>query len=137
MEKVIGHTLTGVIAGIVTYLFGAWDVAFQVLCVFMVIDYITGTMCGYATKELSSQIGFKGVLKKVAMLISIIVAVEVDRVLETDVLRIAVIFCLIGNEGISLLENLTKLGVPIPERLVNALKQIKGKGDEDDTSSQH
>ena len=137
MEKVIGHTLTGVIAGIVTYLFGAWDVAFQVLCVFMVIDYITGTMCGYVTKELSSQIGFKGILKKVAMLISIIVAVEVDRVLETDVLRIAVIFCLIGNEGISLLENLTKLGVPIPERLVNALKQIKGKGDEDDTSSQH
>ena len=136
MEKVIGHTLTGVIAGIVTYLFGAWDVAFQVLCVFMVIDYITGTMCGYVTKELSSQIGFKGILKKVAMLISIIVAVEVDRVLETDVLRIAVIFCLIGNEGISLLENLTKLGVPIPERLVNALLQLKGKGDEDD-SSQH
>lgn len=130
MEKVIGHTLTGVIAGIVTYLFGAWDVAFQVLCVFMVIDYITGTMCGYVTKELSSQIGFKGILKKVAMLISIIVAVEVDRVLETDVLRIAVIFCLIGNEGISLLENLTKLGVPIPERLVNALKQIKSKGED-------
>ena len=130
MEKVIGHTLTGVIAGIVTYLFGAWDVAFQVLCVFMVIDYITGTMCGYVTKELSSQIGFKGILKKVAMLISIIVAVEIDRVLETDVLRMAVIFCLIGNEGISLLENLTKLGVPIPERLVNALKQIKSKGED-------
>lgn len=130
MEKVIGHTLTGVIASIVTYLFGAWDVAFQVLCVFMVIDYITGTMCGYVTKELSSQIGFKGILKKVAMLINIIVAVEIDRVLETDVLRIAVIFCLIGNEGISLLENLTKLGVPIPERLVNALKQIKSKGED-------
>ena len=130
MEKVIGHTLTGVIASIVVYLFGAWDVAFQVLCVFMVIDYITGTMCGYVTKELSSQIGFKGILKKVAMLINIIVAVEIDRVLETDVLRIAVIFCLIGNEGISLLENLTKLGVPIPERLVNALKQIKSKGED-------
>lgn len=130
MEKVIGNTLAGVIAGIVTYLFGAWDVAFQVLCVFMVIDYITGTMCGYVTKELSSQIGFKGILKKVAMLISIIVAVDIDRVLETDVLRIAVIFCLIGNEGISLLENLTKLGVPIPERLVNALKQIKSKGED-------
>ena len=130
MEKVIGQTLTGVIAGIVIYLFGAWDVAFQVLCVFMLIDYITGTMCGYVTKELSSQIGFKGILKKVAMLISIIVAVDIDRVLETDVLRIAVIFCLIGNEGISLLENLTKLGVPIPERLVNALKQIKSKGED-------
>ena len=130
MEKVIGQTLTGVIAGIVIYLFGAWDVAFQVLCVFMVIDYITGTMCGYVTKELSSQIGFKGILKKVAMLISVIVAVEVDRVLATDALRIAVIFCLIGNEGISLIENLTKLGVPIPERLVNALKQIKSKGED-------
>lgn len=130
MEKVIGHTLTGVIAGIVTYLFGAWDVAFQVLCVFMVIDYITGTMCGYVTKELSSQIGFKGILKKVAMLISVVVAVAVDRVLATDALRIAVIFCLIGNEGISLIENLTKLGVPIPERLVNALKQIKSKGED-------
>lgn len=136
MEKVIGHTLTGVIAGIVTYLFGAWDVAFQVLCVFMVIDYITGVMVGYVTKQLSSQRGIQGIFKKIAILITVIIAVAVDRVIGSNMLRMAAIFCLVGNEGISLLENLSRLGTPIPDKLVNALLQLKGKGDEDaDTNS--
>lgn len=115
--------------GIFIFLFGAWDIMFQVLVVFVVLDYITGVMKGYVTGELSSKTGFKGIIKKMATIATVIVAVLIDRIMNVNCLRTATIFCLIGNEGISLLENFSSLGVPIPIKLMEALKQLRNKGD--------
>ena len=136
MEKILGQGIVTTVGAGLIWLFGAWDIAFQVLIILMIVDYITGVMVGYVTKQLSSQRGIQGIFKKIAILITVIVAVAVDRVIGSNMLRLATIFCLVGNEGISLLENLSRLGAPIPGKLVNALLQLKGKGDEDD-SSQH
>ncbi len=137
MEKILGQGIVTTVGAGLIWLFGAWDIAFQVLIILMIVDYITGVMVGYISKQLSSQRGIQGIFKKIAILITVIVAVAVDRVIGSNMLRMATIFCLVGNEGISLLENLSRLGAPIPGKLVNALLQLKGKGDEDDTSSQH
>ena len=136
MEKILGQGIVTTVGAGLIWLFGAWDIAFQVLIILMIVDYITGVMVGYVTKQLSSQRGVQGIFKKISILITVIVAVAVDRVIGSNMLRMATIFCLVGNEGISLLENLSRLGAPIPDKLVNALLQLKGKGDEDaDTNS--
>lgn len=134
MEKILGQSIITTFGGFFIYLFGAWDIAFQVLCTLIIIDYTTGVMVAYINKSLSSQLGVRGIFKKIAILTTVIVGVLVDRVMGTDILRLATIFCLCGNEGISLLENLTKLGAPIPQKLVDALIQLKGKGDSEDES---
>lgn len=130
MDKMFGQGIITGFGGVFIYLFGAWDIAFQVLVTLLIIDYGTGVMVAYLNKELSSQLGIKGIFKKVAIVTTVAVAVLIDRIIGTDVLRLATIFCLCGNEGISLLENLTNLGAPIPQKLVDALIQLKGKGDE-------
>ena len=134
MEKLFGQIAITSVSGIFIFLFGAWDIAFQVLCVFMVLDYLTGVMSAFVNRKLSSKQGINGIFKKLAILCTIIVAVMLDRVLDTDMLRLATIFCLIGNEGISLLENLTTLGAPIPGQIVDSLSQLRGKDDNDTRS---
>lgn len=132
MEKVLGQSFVTAIGSGVIFLFGAWDIAFQVLVTLIIIDYVTGVMVAYINNKLSSQLGIKGIFKKIAILTTVAVAVLIDRAMGTDILRLATIFCLCGNEGISLLENLTNLGAPIPQKLVDALIQLKGKGDSQD-----
>lgn len=132
MDKLFGQGFVAAIGGGFIYLFGAWDIAFQVLVTLIVIDYATGVMVACLDRRLSSQLGIKGIFKKIAILTTVVVAVLIDKVMGTDVLRLATIFCLCGNEGISLLENLTKLGAPIPQKLVDALIQLRGKGDKED-----
>ena len=134
MDKLFGQIAITSVSGIFIFLFGAWDIAFQVLCVFMVLDYLTGVMSAFVNRKLSSKQGINGIFKKLAILCTIIVAVMLDRVLDTDALRIATILCLVGNEGISLLENLTRLGAPIPGQIVDALSQLRGKCDNDTRS---
>ena len=134
MDKLFGQLAITSVSGMFIFLFGAWDIAFQVLCVFMVLDYVTGVMSAFVNRKLSSKQGIKGIFKKLAILCTIIVAVMLDRVLDTDALRIATILCLVGNEGISLLENLTRLGAPIPGQIVDALSQLRGKYDNDTRS---
>lgn len=129
MDKLLGQSFITAIGSGLMFLFGAWDIAFQVLVTLIIIDYVTGVMVALVNKNLSSQLGIKGIFKKIAILTTVAVAVLIDRAMGTDVLRLATIFCLCGNEGISLMENLTKLGAPIPQKLVDALIQLRGKGD--------
>lgn len=132
MDKALGQGIIASMSGIFIYLFGGLDIAFKVLVTLIVIDYITGVMAAYLEQKLSSQLGVRGIFKKIAILTTVIVAVLIDSAAGTDVLRLATIFCLCGNEGISLLENLAKLGAPIPEKLMIALLQLRGKGDTDE-----
>lgn len=120
---------TGIISVICTsviYLLGGIDVALSALLVAILLDYISGLLKAYITKELSSKTGFRGLIKKVAILIVIMLAVLVDRVTgNSGAIRTLVIYYFVANEGLSILENLAKAGVPVPKKLRDALKTLK------------
>lgn len=108
------------------YLLGGFDVALQCLLIAIAIDYISGLIKAYNTKQLSSKIGFKGILKKVGILLIVMLAVLVDRVSgNTGAIRTLVIYYFVANEGLSILENLGQAGLPIPKVIKNALKVLK------------
>ena len=111
----------------ITWLFGTWDIALVVLVCFMVLDYFTGVLRAWTNKEISSDVGLKGIARKTVILIVLIVAVLLDRLLNTGtwVFRTLICYFYIANEGISLLENCAGLGLPIPEKLKDALVQLK------------
>ena len=99
----------------------------------MVIDYITGVMCAISDKSLSSEVGFRGICRKVLIFILVGVGNLLDVYIlgEAGVLRTAVIFFYLSNEGVSLLENASRLGLPIPEKLKEILQQLHDKGGND------
>lgn len=118
------------VAGIgtfLTWLFGSWDVAVQVLIAFMVLDYISGVLVAYINKEISSDVGLKGLTRKFLILIVLMAAVLLDRLMNTGnwIFRTLVCYFYVANEGISLLENAANLGLPVPEKLKDALVQLK------------
>ena len=122
----IASGVIAVFGTLVNYLWGGWDMALRTLILFMALDYILGVICGTVDKNLSSQIAFKGVFKKVAILAVITVAVSLDNVVNAEgMVRSLVLFFYIGLEGISILENSAKLGVPIPDCLKDALIQLQ------------
>lgn len=118
--------VASVTATIFVWLMGGIDVALQCLLVAIVLDYISGIIKAYNTKTLSSSIGFRGILKKVSILVIVMLAVIVDRVtINNGGIRTLVIYYFVANEGLSILENLAQAGLPIPKTLKNALKVIK------------
>ena len=125
MEKVFNSTVA-VVATFFTYLFGGWDAAIGILIVFMCSDYATGVIVAYQNNLLDSEVGFKGLVKKFMILVILIVAVMLDRLMNTGtwVFRTLVCYFYIANEGISLLENVSNLGVKIPDKLKDALVQL-------------
>jgi toxin secretion/phage lysis holin len=130
MKKETLNTIVALIGTWCTYIFGAWDTALAVLILFMAMDYITGLMGGIINKTLSSSIGFRGIFRKATILIVLIVAVSLDRLLNSGnwVFRTLVCYFYIANEGISLVENAAKIGLPIPPKLLDILAQLKNKG---------
>lgn len=121
------------IGGFLGYVLGGLDGFLYALIAFVVLDYITGVMSACSEKKLSCEIGFKGIFKKLLIFVMVAVAHIIDsQILGTgSVIRTAVIFFYVSNEGISILENATKLGLPIPDKLKDALDQI-GKGNRRD-----
>ena len=120
------------IGGYLGYFVGCVDGLMTALLIFMVLDYITGLMCAIADKQLSSAVGFKGICKKVLILMLVGVAHIVDlHVVGTgDALRSAVVCFYLSNESVSMLENAAHLGLPIPEKLKSVLAQLHGREDE-------
>lgn len=118
-----------VLGTLLTWLLGTWDMALKVLITFMIVDYATGLIKGWYTKELSSDIGLKGIARKFLIVLVLIVAVLLDRLLSegTWVFRTLACYFYIANEGISILENIIVLGIPVPEQLKNALAQLRDK----------
>ncbi|MDY5854439.1 MAG: phage holin family protein [Arcanobacterium sp.] len=115
--------------GIAGYLFGGIDGLVIALVAFVVADYLTGVMTAISEKKLSSAIGFKGIFRKIIIftLVGLANLLDVHVLGDTGVLRTATIFFYISNEGISLLENATRLGLPVPERIREALDLIGHK----------
>jgi len=122
------------VGGWLGYFLGGCDGLLIALVMFVVMDYISGVMCAIADKNLSSEVGFKGICRKVLIFILVGIANILDvQVIGTgSVLRTAIIFFYISNEGVSLLENAAHLGLPVPEKLKVVLKQLHDKSDKED-----
>lgn len=114
------------IGGVLGVFLGGMDGLIYALLAFSVIDYVTGIMCAIDKKELSSSVGFKGIARKIIIFSLVGVANILDIYIlgHVGVLRVAVIFFYLSNEGISILENTSKLGLPVPEKLQNILQQL-------------
>lgn len=133
MKKMkVFDSVVAVIATFFTYLFGGWDVALGILITFMILDYITGVVWAFIQKTLNSEVGFKGLVKKCMILVVLIIGTMLDRLLNTEtwIFRTLVAYFYIANEGISLLENISNLGVPIPTKIKDALEQLNKENDE-------
>ena len=122
--------ITGTLFTGITYFLGGWDMALEILLWMIVLDYLTGVFKDIFNKKLNSEVGIKGVIKKVGYLIIVAVAVMLDRIIgDTGAIRNIVIFFFVANEGISLVENWVAMGLPMPQVIIDTLEQIKQKGD--------
>ncbi len=126
-----GRYLLACIGTILNVFLGGWDTTLQVLICFIVLDYLTGLLAAYFKRELSSDVGRKGIAKKVLILVMVGLAAMIDRtgVVGEPVFRTLACWFYIGNEGLSITENAAYLGLPIPDPLKEAMANIRGKGD--------
>jgi len=126
--------LLAAIGGWLGWFLGGADGFLYALIAFVVIDYITGVMCAIVDHKLSSEVGFKGIFKKVLIFIMVGVGniIDVQVLGQTGVLRTAVIFFYLSNEGVSMLENAGHLGLPIPAKLKEVLEQLHDRHDEEE-----
>lgn len=137
-NKLLMMYTIGGFGALITYLFGGWDASLQTLCVFMVLDYITGIICACLNKSqktgtggLNSSVGFRGLAKKLTMFIFVIIAVRLDMLAHTDYLRDGVCVAFIANEGLSIIENAGIIGIPIPKVITKAIDVLKGDDNND------
>lgn len=121
---------SGVILTTFIYLVGGLDNALQSLLIVIVLDYLTGIASALYKKQLSSKIGFKGIIKKFCYLIVVALSVVVDNLLgQSGLIRGIVIYFLFANEGLSIIENMGEMGIKLPQKLSDALEQLKKKGE--------
>ncbi len=121
------------VGGWLGYFVGGCDGLLYALLVFVVLDYITGIMCAVADKKLSSAVGFRGICRKVLIFVLAGVGhiLDVQIFGETGVLRTAIIFFYLSNEGLSLVENAAYLGLPVPEKLRKVLEQLHKRAEDE------
>lgn len=132
-------TFIGIVGSLLARLFGGWDAALVTLLMFMAVDYITGLIVAgvfhrsqkSASGALESRAGFKGLCRKGAVLLIVLVAYRLDIVIGTDYIRNAVIIAFLANETISIIENAGLMGVPVPAVVTKAIDILKEKGDTD------
>ena len=119
------------VGGWLGYFLGGCDGLLYALIAFVAIDYITGVMCAISDKTLSSEVGFRGICRKVLifLLVGIGNIIDVQVLGSPGVLRTAVIFFYLSNEGVSLLENAAHLGLPVPDAIKTVLEQLHDRSD--------
>ena len=127
------------VGGWLGYYLGGCDGLLIALIAFVVIDYITGMMCAVIDKKLSSAVGFKGICRKVLIFLIVGAAHILDLyVIKTgSILRTAVIFFYISNEGVSLVENAAHLGLPVPKKIKSVLEQLHNRAENGDKEDEH
>lgn len=123
-----------VVGGFLGNILGGWDVALKVLIFLTVCDFITGVLASAYLKKLDSNIGYKGLIKKISIYIMVAVAFQLDNLFgQTNVLRMAMIFFYIAVEGISVLENVGKVDLFVPSFIKDLLVQVREKADKGET----
>ena len=134
LKEIVGYCQLGfaAIGGALGWFIGGLDGFLYALIAFVVIDYLTGLLAAGVQKKLSSEVGFKGIAKKIAifLLVGIANIIDVDVIQNGTALRTAVIFFYLSNEWLSILENAGNIGLPIPEKLKTMLAQLKDKEDD-------
>ena len=131
MLKIILNNIMSAILTTFIYLLGGVDVALQCLLVMIILDYISGIASAIYNKNLDSKIGLKGILKKFMYLVIVCVSVIIDKIVgNTGVVRTLVIYFFVANDGLSIIENMGKMSIPLPKKLIDTLNQLKNKGDE-------
>lgn len=124
------NDVTSVILTTFVYLVGGFDIAIQSLLIVIVIDYLTGIASAIYNKELSSKMGFKGIIKKFCYLLVVALSVVIDNLLgQSGLIRSLVIYFFVANDGLSIIENMAEMNVKLPQTLIDALVQIKKKGE--------
>lgn len=109
---------------------GGFDVALKSLLIVIVIDYLTGVASAIYNKELSSKVGFKGIIKKFCYLLVVALSVVIDNLLgQSGLIRSLVIYFFVANDGLSIIENIAEMNVKLPQKLIDVLEQIKKKGE--------
>lgn len=123
------------VGGWLGYYMGGCDGLLLALVAFAAADYLTGVMCAVSDRKLSSNVGFKGICRKVLifLLVGIANILDVHVIGTGSVLRTAVIFFYISNEGVSLLENAAHLGLPVPEKIKAVLEQLHDRAEKTET----
>lgn len=130
MMKHLINELISVILTTFVYLVGGFDIAIQSLLIVIVIDYLTGIASAIYNKELSSKIGLKGILKKFCYLLVVALSVVIDNLLgQGGLIRTLVIYFFVANDGLSIVENMAEMNIKLPKKLIDALEQIKKKGE--------
>ena len=132
MDKIFNLTsiIAGLAGGFIASLFGAWDNILWALLVLMVLDYIMGVIKAIYKKELSSSVGFKGLLKKISILVIVALANVIQELMGGNIaIREIVIMFYIANEGISILENVAAVSTKMPQALKDILLQLRGDND--------
>lgn len=128
--KGIVSSFFSILATYFVYLVGGIDISLISLVLVMCLDYITGVMSAIYNKKLNSSVGFKGFIKKASYILIVILAVILDRLLNNEgIVRTLVIYFFVANDGISILENVGKMDIPLPNKLKEILEQLKEKGE--------
>ncbi len=134
MEKsslVFADITIGGVTTTITYLLGGWSFALQTLLIFIALDYVTGVLKAIYEKKLNSEVGLRGIVKKVGFLIVVALANYLDQLLgNSGALYTLVVYFFVANEGISIVENWAGMGLPIPQSIKNALAQLKKESEE-------
>lgn len=129
MKNIVSDVISVILTTTIYYL-GGLDIALKSLLIMIIIDYLTGVLSAIYNKKVNSKIGFKGIIKKFSYLFIIALSVIIDNVLgQTGTIRTLVIYFFVANDGISILENVAEMGVPLPQKLIDTLEQLKKKGD--------
>jgi len=131
-NRAIGYLklAVAVVGTFLTTFFGGWDTMLRVLVLFVAIDYVVGVTAAWFEKKLNSEIGARGIVKKVLLFVIVALAVQVDLALGQEIFRSLAIWFYLANEALSIIENAGRCGVPIPSFLKTALEQMKQKADE-------
>ena len=135
-NKNVLEIICGIAGGLAGFLFGAADGLFYALVAFVVLDYVTGVISAIVKKELSSRAGLSGIFRKLMVFVLVALANIIDvqvlsggvgELQNAGVLRSATAAFLLANEGLSILENVAEVGMPIPKKLKAALRQVRGE----------
>ncbi|MCC0646374.1 MULTISPECIES: phage holin family protein [unclassified Clostridioides] len=120
------NTITALIGTYFTWLFGTWEEVLAILLTLMLIDYLFGVIKGFVLKKLSSNVGFKGIAKKSGILVIVAVAALLDRLINNGdwIFKTLVCYFYIANEALSITENCAAIGLPIPNKIKEALEQL-------------
>ena len=126
--KYLINEISSIILTFIVYYLGGFDVALKSLIVIIIIDYITGVLSAIYNKKLSSKIGFRGIIKKFSYIFIVALSVVLDKILgNTGTVRNLVIYFFVANDGISILENVSEMNIPLPKKLIEILEQLKDK----------